>query len=292
MKTYDISKQTHENFPFFVEEGEMNGLFPEHAHTYTELIVILNGTGFHSSVNGRLPLSRGSVITVPPPLAHQMEDMVHLKFYVLKFDLSKLISSDYELKNDPGFRSLFIQFPLTRSKQNPAPPFILTEPQLLHISSLIQVMLQESHNHKPLYKTIIRTHLFALTAFLSRCFLPEPTVLSNHIHQILPTVIYMEEHLKESIRIPFLADLVCLSTRQYDRIFQAAYGMPPSTYLSELRLNRSCQLMGNRSLSLRDISEQCGFKDLPFFYRCFKKRYGLTPKQYQSFLVQSIQDDI
>lgn len=291
MKIYNISQQTNEDFPFSVEQVEMNGIFPEHAHSYTELIVILDGSGFHTSSNGRYLLQKGSVITVPPPLAHQMEDMIHLNLYVLKFDLSKLISLDYELKNDPGFRSLFIQFPLTNSHAEMVPPLVLTDSQLQHVSSLIQVMLQESIHKKPGYKTIIRTHLFALTAFLSRCFLPEQTVRSLHMNQIMPTVNYMEEHLKETIRIPFLADLVCLSPRQYDRIFQMVYGIPPSTYLSELRLNRSCQMMSTQTLSFREISEQCGFKDVPFFYRCFKKRYGITPKQYRSYLIQSIQDE-
>ncbi|MGI5893686.1 MAG: helix-turn-helix domain-containing protein [Candidatus Merdivicinus sp.] len=290
MRQYDISGQSDDTFPFLAESGEMNGSFPEHTHSYTELIIILDGSGYHISANGRYSLQRGTVITVPPPIAHQMEEMDHLKIYVLKFDLNGLLSFDYELKNDPGFRSLFIQFPITVSNRESARPLLLSELQLQHVISLSQVMLQECSARKPGYKPIIRTHLLALTAYLARCFLPDRNPISHRMERIIQTVTYMEENLQHPIRVPELADQVYLSTRQYDRIFREVYGMSPSAYLAEMRLNRACQLMTDRSISLGDISEQCGFSDIAFFYRCFRKRFDMTPKQYRSHLLTSICD--
>ena len=104
------------------------------------------------------------------------------------------------------------------------------------------------------------------------------------------TISYMEDHLHQSIRMKELADLVFLSTRQYDRIFKEVYGVCPSDYLSELRLNRACQLIASGKYPLGQLWELCGFTDTPFFYRKFKARFGMTPKQYQTKLLSSMHD--
>lgn len=130
MKIYDIAARPDDSFPFAAEGGEMNGLFPEHTHTYTELMVITGGRGWHVSANGRHWLTPGTVITVPPPLAHQMEEMEHLQLYVLKFDLPRLMAYDYDLKNDPGFRSLFVHCPFPQQPGSQAKPLQLDQEQL------------------------------------------------------------------------------------------------------------------------------------------------------------------
>lgn len=290
MKEYSIPEQSGDSFPFIAEIGVMNDFFPIHTHSYTELIIVLSGEGIHDSVNGRYSLQRGTVLSVPPPLAHQMEKMKDLEVYVLKFDLNGLLSWDYELKNDPGFRSLFIQLPPSASLGKLTPPLQLTEQQLSHVTSLMKVLLSEYSQRKPGYKAIIRTHLLAMTAYLARCFLPERNTVSTQMERIISTVTYMEENLHRPIRVPELANLVFLSARQYDRIFQNVYGMSPAAYLGELRLNRACLLMTNPQLPLGEIWEQCGFTDNAFFYRCFKKRYGVTPRQYRSQLIATICD--
>ena len=289
MKTYDIVDSPDTSFPFVVELGKLEGLFPEHTHNYTELIVTFKGTGWQRSGGSRFPLKRGTVVTVPPPLAHQMEEMVDLTMYVLKFDLNRLISFQYDLKNDPGFRSLFIQCPPALYKGNSVPPLQLDEAQLHHVVGLMKVMDQEFQEQRPGYQVIIRTHLLALTAYLSRCFLPQRTSLSLRMEKIIPTVVYMEENLHRTIRIQELAGLVYLSPRQYDRVFKEVYGVSPSHYLAQLRLNRACQLMADASFPLGEIWERCGFTDNPFFYRQFKKEFGITPKQYRARLLSSMQ---
>ena len=48
--------------------------------------------------------------------------------------------------------------------------------------------------------------------------------------------------------------------------------------LTELRLRKAAQLLahsGERRIS--DIALDCGFNDLSYFNRCFRRRFGLTP---------------
>lgn len=290
MKTYDIYARPDDSFPFAAEYGVMQDDFPKHTHTYTELIVILEGSGQHLSDYGTFAMKPGTVLTVPPPIVHEMKNMQSLRLYVLKFDLTQLIAYDYDLKNDPAFRSLFIHCPVTPQTMGLISPLVLETRQLEHVVRLCDVIFQEFQERKSGYKVMIRTHLLALTAYLSRCFLPEETVLSAQMQKILPSISYMEDHLDQSIRMKELADLVFLSTRQYDRIFKEVYGVCPSKYLTELRLNRACQLIASGKYPLGQLWELCGFTDTPFFYRKFKARFGMTPKQYQNQLFSSLHD--
>lgn len=290
MKIYDIAARPDDTFPFAAEHGEMQGDFPEHTHSYTELMVVTGGSGWHISSYGRFPIQPGTVLTVPPPLVHEMRDMQSLRLYVLKFDLTKLIAYNHDLKNDPGFRSLFVHCPVIPQVMEQLRPFILEEKQMEHVIRLSEIIFQEFQERRRGYKVMIRTHLLALTAYLSRCFLPEQTAFSAQMQKILPTISYMEDHFQESIRMKELADLVFLSTRQYDRIFKEVYGVCPSDYLSELRLNYACQLIASGKYPLGQVWELCGFTDNPFFYRKFKARFGMTPKQYQTERLPSMYD--
>lgn len=290
LKIYDISARPDDSFPFAAEYGVLEEDFLEHTHTYTELIVILGGSGQHISDYGSFSMKPGTVLTVPPPIVHEMRNMKSLSLYVLKFDLTQLIAYDYDLKNDPGFRSLFVQCPVTSQAMGNITPLVLEAKQLDHVVRLMEIIFQEFQERKSGYKVMIRTHLLALTAYLSRCFLPEQNALSVQMQKILPTISYMEDHLHQSIRMKELADIVFLSTRQYDRIFKEVYGVCPSDYLSELRLNRACQLIASGKYPLGQLWELCGFTDNPFFYRKFKARFGMTPKQYQTKLLSSMHD--
>jgi AraC-like DNA-binding protein len=47
--------------------------------------------------------------------------------------------------------------------------------------------------------------------------------------------------------------------------------------LNELRLRKAAQLLANREGRVRDIAFECGFNDLSYFNRCFRRRFELTP---------------
>jgi AraC-like DNA-binding protein len=53
------------------------------------------------------------------------------------------------------------------------------------------------------------------------------------------------------------------------------------TYVNEIRLKRSLQFLGDLRYNVTDVASLCGFTDLQYFIRCFRKRYGFTPGDYR-----------
>ena len=53
-------------------------------------------------------------------------------------------------------------------------------------------------------------------------------------------------------------------------------------YINQLRLRHAIHQMERGGNSLSVISKTCGFQSVSYFYRVFKKYYGMTPTQYFS----------
>jgi len=74
-----------------------------------------------------------------------------------------------------------------------------------------------------------------------------------------------------------LAVAAGLSERYVNELLYEA-GASFTMRLTELRLRKAAQLLahaGDRRIS--DIALDCGFNDLSYFNRCFRRRFGLTP---------------
>jgi len=74
-----------------------------------------------------------------------------------------------------------------------------------------------------------------------------------------------------------LAAAAGLSERYVNELLYEA-GASFTSRLLELRLRRAAEKLaqaGERRIS--DIAFDCGFNDLSYFNRCFRRRFGLTP---------------
>jgi len=52
-------------------------------------------------------------------------------------------------------------------------------------------------------------------------------------------------------------------------------------YVNEIRLKRSLQLLADLRYNVTDVAGLCGFTDLQYFIRCFRKRFGMTPGDFR-----------
>ena len=58
-------------------------------------------------------------------------------------------------------------------------------------------------------------------------------------------------------------------------------GLTPSAFVLNVRLTAACKLMdGQSKIRIADLAFAVGFNDPKYFSTCFKKKYGMTPKEY------------
>jgi len=94
------------------------------------------------------------------------------------------------------------------------------------------------------------------------------------------TIQYMNNHYMDSITVKDLAQLANMTSWKYTPMFQKLTGKKPLNYLTEVRINRSKELLAATQNPLRMIARQVGFTDEYYFNRRFRQVTGITPKQY------------
>lgn len=88
-------------------------------------------------------------------------------------------------------------------------------------------------------------------------------------------------HLDEPLSLDTLACVSGLSPHHFHRLFRAAFGETPTAYVERLRLERAAWRLQLHSDSILAIAIDCGFNDHETFSRAFRRRYGLSPRDYR-----------
>lgn len=105
---------------------------------------------------------------------------------------------------------------------------------------------------------------------------------SNHAEVVAAVKKYIREHLYEDMTRDTLAAVVYLNTDYLSHIFKKETGNSLTNYIIDERIRRAKQLLAQRDMSIRDIAIACGFQNISYFSRQFKKSTGMTPREFRS----------
>lgn len=94
---------------------------------------------------------------------------------------------------------------------------------------------------------------------------------------VLPAINYIDKNYGRKISIDYLAKKCIMSSTNFRRCFTAVVGKSPIEYLLCVRIKRAVELLYQSSFSISEIAAVCGFKDVEYFCRVFKRRTGVTP---------------
>lgn len=99
---------------------------------------------------------------------------------------------------------------------------------------------------------------------------------------LMPALTYIEENLSSPPPTnEFLASLCSISCVYFRKLFVKKYGMPPSKYITMLKIQKAKGLIISDFISFNDIALACGFTSIYHFSKVFKKETGMTPTEYK-----------
>ena len=91
---------------------------------------------------------------------------------------------------------------------------------------------------------------------------------------------FVDHHLGDpALGSPMIARRLGVTPRYVQMVF-AGLGTTASAYIISRRLERAAKLLVSGGDQVAEVAFQVGFADLSYFYRSFRKRYGVSPKRY------------
>ena len=104
---------------------------------------------------------------------------------------------------------------------------------------------------------------------------------TNYEERLGRVITYIHDHLDDDLDLNKLAEVACLSPYHWHRIYFAIYGESIVATVKRIRLHRAAGFLANTSMSIEEIAEKSGYKNLQSFTRIFKSEFGLPPAQYR-----------
>lgn len=90
---------------------------------------------------------------------------------------------------------------------------------------------------------------------------------------------HLQQHLAENVTLDDLSRLVNMSAYHLLRVFRETAGLPPHSYLTQLRVARAKVLLAE-GMPIAEVSTNVGFTDQSHLNRHFKRIVGVTPGQF------------
>ena len=91
---------------------------------------------------------------------------------------------------------------------------------------------------------------------------------------------YIIENLKEELRVETIAKKFYLSSDYLTKIFKKETGVSISDFILEERMFLAKELIQAGQMSISRVSYECGYDNYSYFTKLFKKKYGVTPREY------------
>ncbi|MBR2615917.1 MAG: helix-turn-helix domain-containing protein [Clostridia bacterium] len=196
-------------------------------------------------------LTEGNVLFVPKGCRYEgvyLEDGTEVK--IIQFDLKDKTAPPY------------LSQPITNPLPNPSEwlePFFSRE--------------RTKGSGHPLYQL---SCMYRLLWQMSETFFGIPA----RYRRLQPALDEMNAHFTEAgDTVGHWAEMCEMSEVNFRRVFREYTGQSPIDYRNQLRLNRARILLQSGEYNVSEAAEACGFSNLSFFIRLYKKHFGHTPKK-------------
>lgn len=90
------------------------------------------------------------------------------------------------------------------------------------------------------------------------------------------------QNLQADLSVELMADKVNMSVRNFCRKFKLQVGEPPAKFVEALRLDQARHILLNSQLSIQQIADLTGYRQVDVFRRAFERKFMISPKLYRA----------
>nr|WP_315156622.1 AraC family transcriptional regulator [uncultured Flavobacterium sp.] len=94
----------------------------------------------------------------------------------------------------------------------------------------------------------------------------------------------LNDQFSDNLTLEYLSKTLNIHPVHLSRDFSKYFNSSLGEYIRKLKVQKSLQLISEKSLDLTSIAFECGFSDQSHFTRCFKEINGINPSEYRKIL--------
>ncbi len=255
-------------------EREADYVMPSHhCHPYYELSYIEKGSCRFLIEDGMYDLVEGDFLLIPPQTIHYTRYLLgacrRSGVYFRPEDLDGEVVARL-----PGGQEFFAQMCILKTPDDAR----------RRIETLLAAMAEEERCVDESTPLLLHMQLQGLLLYCVRSCAVErgdPAGIRTTDRQVLLAARFINEHFRQPITAADIAAAAGFSPNYLSRKFREAAGIGVHDYLVFVRLREAALELVNTGESVTEIALRCGFSDSNYFKDAFKKKYGMTPREYR-----------
>lgn len=153
----------------------------------------------------------------------------------------------------------------------------------------LDMALQLIHNQhgRPLAAAISEQFILdRIRGIESTQHLPRPEGTGPGYEHVAEAIELMQANIEEVLPLHEIAQLINISLRQTERLFNHYFDMSPAQYYLRLRLRRARELLSQTSMPIMQVTVACGFTTSSHFCKTFRSFFGYSPRDQRKQMIQ------
>lgn len=265
-----------------VSYGHFYYTFPNHWHSFVEIIVPLNDDYTLTLGTESYSMNHYQIALIPPRTLHSIATRSNSPNLIIQFSNIFLL----QLHDFAANRSLFFTEPILDIRD--ASPFEENPISiLLRIKEYFygEMPFKELHMYETLlhFFIVVGNHNKLIQTALSAQKTPQQKDNDKKFAAISK---YLKENCTQTVSLEETASFAGFSKYHFSRIFKEHYQMSFPEYVTSLRVAKATELLENPNISVMDAAFQSGFSNIASFNRAFKQINQCTPSQFRKMLDQ------
>ena len=104
-------------------------------------------------------------------------------------------------------------------------------------------------------------------------------IKNKNIEMVKSGISYIKKHFYEQPSVDDIANHAGYSKYYFCRCFKEITGYTVNSYINSVKIEHAKELLTTHNQSVSEVSEICGFSDISYFTKIFKKYTGVLPSK-------------
>lgn len=261
--------------------------FPKHRHNYVEVIYMCQGTTTHIVDGNRVVLEQGDLLFLNQHAVQEIEPAKEEDIAINFIIVPEFFNMAFSMMGDENNALKDFLIGTLCSKDGMTSYLYFHVADILPIQNLVENMVwtifYDMANKRSSNQITMGLLLLQLLNHMDKM----ETGNSLFDTELIGTVLgYIEGHYRNGT-LSELAKMMKYDVYWLSREIKKRTGKTYKELLQAKRMNQAAYLLSNSRLAVADIIESVGYDNSSYFYRKFKERYGVSPKEYRDGVKES-----